>query len=99
MVTCGLLVRLDAQPGKEEEVAAFLAGALPLAQAETGTTAWFALRLGPASFAIFDAFEDEAGRDAHLGGAIAGALLAQAPDLLVGGVPPIERADVLAAKL
>ena len=75
-----------------------IAGALPLAQQEAGTTAWFALRLGPSTFGIFDVFPDEAGRNAHLGGPIAAALMAKAPELLATP-PAIEKVDVLAAKL
>jgi quinol monooxygenase YgiN len=66
MVAVGLYVALQAKPGKEEEVATFLRGALPLVQQEGQTTAWFAMRNGPSGFAIFDAFGDEAGREAHL---------------------------------
>jgi quinol monooxygenase YgiN len=98
MLTVGLFARLEAKPGKEEEVAAFLKQALQLANQETTTPLWFALRLGPATFAIFDAFRDEAGRRAHLDGPIARALMAQAPTLLASP-PAIERADVLGAKL
>ena len=98
MVKLGILARLVAKPGKEEEVARFLAGALPLAQKETKTTAWFAVRLGPREFAIFDVFPDEAGRRAHLDGPIAGALMAKAGELLAEP-PQIGQADVLAAKL
>jgi quinol monooxygenase YgiN len=94
----GLFVRLEARPGKEAEVAAFLAGALPLAQDEASTTVWFAVRLGPTTFAIFDAFADDAGRQAHLGGRIAGALMAKAGELLATP-PSIEKYDVLAVKL
>jgi quinol monooxygenase YgiN len=98
MVHVGLLVRLEAKPGKEAEVAALLESALPLANAESATTVWFALRLGPTTFAIFDAFPDDAGRKAHLAGPIAAALMAKAPELLAHP-PTIEAADVLAAKL
>jgi quinol monooxygenase YgiN len=98
MVKVGLLVRLVAKPGKEETVAEFLAGALPLAEAEAGTVTWFAIRLSDAEFGIFDAFPDDAGRKAHLNGPIAAALMANAAELLA--VPPvIEQVDVLAAKL
>ncbi len=93
-----LFVRLEAKPGKEAEVARFLAGAVPLVQAETGTTAWFALRFGQADFAICDAFPDEAGRAAHLAGQVAAALMAKAPELLAKA-PRIEKAEVLADKL
>jgi len=98
VVTVALLVRLEAKAGKEKDVEAFLRGGLPLAQAEPATTAWFAIRLGPSTFGIFDAFPDEAGRAAHLNGPIAAALMAKAGDLL-SKPPVIERVDVLAAKL
>ncbi|GAB7546496.1 MULTISPECIES: putative quinol monooxygenase [unclassified Cupriavidus] len=98
MVKFALWVPLHAKPGKEKEVEAFLLGGLPLVQAEAGTTAWFALRLGPSMFGIFDAFADEAGRDAHLSGKVAEALMAKAPDLFAKP-PSIEKLDVLAAKL
>jgi quinol monooxygenase YgiN len=98
MLTVGLFARLEAKPGKEEEVAAFLEQGLQLANRETTTPLWFALRLGPATFAIFDAFRDEAGRKAHLEGPIARALMAQASTLLAAP-PVIERVDVLGAKL
>jgi len=98
MLTRSLLVRLEAKPGKEEAVAAFLDQGLQLASAETTTPLWFALRLGERTFAIFDSFRDEDGRQAHLDGPIAKALMAQAPDLFA--VPPvIERLEVLGAKL
>ena len=98
MPTLGLFVRLEAKPGKERELAAFLNQGLQLANQETTTPVWFALQLGPATFAIFDAFRDESGRQNHLNGPIAKALMAQAPNLLA--TPPvIERVDVLGAKL
>jgi quinol monooxygenase YgiN len=93
-----LFVRLEAKPGKEEEVAAFLMQGLQMANKEATAELWFALRLGPSTFAIFDAFPDESGRQAHLNGPIAKALMANAPNLLA--VPPsIEKADILGAKL
>ena len=98
MLKTALFVRLDAKPGKENELAAFLNQGLQLANQETTTPLWFALRLGPATFAIFDAFRDEAGRQAHLNGPIAKALMAQAPNLLAKS-PVIERVDVLGAKV
>ena len=98
MVHVGLLARLEAKPGKEAEVANLLTGALALANAETATTVWFALRMGPTTFGIFDAFADETGRKAHLSGQIAAALMAQAPELL-SKAPIIENVDVLAAKM
>ena len=98
MVKLALFVRLEAKPGKEAAVADFLAGALPLANAEAGTTAWFALQFGPSTFGVFDAFQDEAGRQAHLTGPIAKALMVNAAALL-SEAPTIERVDLLAAKL
>ena len=98
MVKLALLARMEAKPGKEEEVAEFLRGALPLAQAESATTAWFALRIGKSTFGIFDAFADEAGRQSHLSGPIAAALMAKAAELL-SAPPVIEKVDLLAAKL
>ena len=98
MVTVGLLVRLVVKPGKEAEVTSFLEGGLALVQEEPATIAWFAVRLGPSEFGIFDAFPDDAGRQAHLGGQVAAALMAQAPELLAQP-PVIEPVDVLAAKL
>ena len=97
-VSTALVVRLVAKPGKEEDLAAFLKQGLQMANQEATTPVWFALRLAPATFAIFDAFKDETGRQNHLNGPIAQALMAQAPNLLA--VPPvIERLDVLGAKL
>jgi quinol monooxygenase YgiN len=98
MVKVGLLARLVAKPGKEEEVAAFLSGALPLAQAEAYTVVWFAIRLSKNEFGIFDAFADETGRKSHLNGPIAAALMAKAGDLFAEP-PKIDPVDVLAAKL
>ena len=98
MLTLSLFVRLEAKPGKEQEVAAFLMQGLAMANQETTTPLWFALRLGPSTFAIFDAFHDEAGRQVHLTGPIAQALMANAPHLLA--TPPvIERIEVLGVKL
>jgi quinol monooxygenase YgiN len=98
MVAVGLYVALQAMPGKEEDVATFLRGALPLVQQERQTTAWFAMRTGPSGFAIFDAFGDEAGRDAHLAGQVAAALMAHAPEILAQA-PTIEKVEILADKL
>ena len=98
MVKVALFVRLDAKPGKEKEVESFLLSGLPIVQAESATTAWFGLRLGPSTFGIFDAFPDEAGRQAHLTGRVAAALMAKAGELLAKP-PSIEKVDVLAAKL
>jgi len=98
MLTVSLFLRLEAKPGKEAELAAFLMQGLELARQEATTPVWFALRIGPSSFGIFDAFADEAGRRAHLNGPIAQALMAQAPNLLASP-PVIERVEVLGAKL
>src|SRR5690242_13089033 len=98
MVTVALLVRLEAKPGKEADVENFLKGGLPIVQEEPATTAWFAIRMGPSSFGIFDAFPDEAGREAHLSGRVAAALMDKAPDLLAEA-PAIQKIDVLADKL
>ena len=97
-VQVGILATLKAKPGKETEVEEFLKSALPLANQEAGTLVWFALRLGPSTFGIFDAFAGEPGRDAHLSGPIAAALMAKWKDLLAEP-PKIEKIDVLAAKL
>ena len=98
MVKTALLVRLEAKPGKEAEVEDFLRAGLPLVQEEPATIAWFGIRLGPSTFGIFDAFPDESGRQAHLSGKVAAALMAKAPELLAKP-PEIEKVDVLAAKI
>ena len=96
-VNVGLLVRLEAKPGKEAEVAEFLKGALPIVQEEPGTVTWYAIRIGQSTFGIFDTFGSESGRDAHLAGRVAAALMAKAPDLLASA-PVIEKIDILAFK-
>jgi quinol monooxygenase YgiN len=98
MTAVSLYVGLKAKPGKEEEVAAFLAGAQSLVAAEPGTIAWFAVRYDKDTFAIFDAFDNEAGREAHLTGQVAAALMAHAGELLAAA-PQIRKADVLADKV
>ena len=98
MISLGLFVRLEAKPGKEKEVAAFLKQGLQMANQEPTTELWFALRLGPSTFGIFDAFADEPGRQTHLNGPIAKALMANAPDLLAAPLS-IEKAEILGAKL
>lgn len=98
MVNVALFVRLEAKPGKEKEVESFLLGGLPIVEEEPATTAWFAIRLGPSTFGIFDAFPDEAGRQAHLSGKVAAALMVKAAELFAEP-PSIEKVDVLAAKL
>ena len=98
MVNVALMVRVEAKPGKELDVESFLRDQLAFAQGEPNTTAWFAMRLGPRTFAIFDAFPDESGRQAHLTGQIAEELNAVAPELFEKG-PIIEKIDVIAAKV
>ncbi len=98
MFAFSLFARLEAKPGKEKEVAKFLEQGGELARQEETTPLWFALRLGPTTFAIFDAFRDNAGVERHLTGPIAQALMAKAPELFVSP-PVIERADVLTAKV
>jgi quinol monooxygenase YgiN len=98
MVKVALFVRLEARPGKEAEVETFLRGGLPIVEEEPATIAWFAIRMGPTTFGIFDAFPDDAGRQAHLAGRVAAALMAKASALLAEP-PAIENVEVLAAKL
>jgi quinol monooxygenase YgiN len=98
MVTVGILATLTAKPGKEDELAQFLTDALPLAQAEAQTTAWFAVKIDESTFGIFDVFPSQDGRQAHLDGPIAAALLGRADELLAEA-PAIKPIDVLAAKL
>lgn len=97
MVDFGLLVRLESKPGKEAQVEAFLRSGLAVVKDEPATVSWFALRLGPSTFGIFDVFVDEDGRQAHLSGRLAAALMAEAPKLLARA-PAIENVDVLAVK-
>lgn len=98
MPKVALFVRLEAKEGKESDVIRFLEKGLELAHQEVTTPLWFSLRLGPSTFAVFDAFKDDAGRQKHLEGAIAKALMAMAPGLLATA-PAIERIDVLGAKI
>ena len=98
MVKVALFVRLEAKPGKEKEVENFLVSGLPIVNEEPDTTAWFGIRLGPSTFGIFDAFPDEAGRQAHLSGKVAAALMEKAGELFSEPLS-IENVDVLAAKL
>jgi quinol monooxygenase YgiN len=97
MDSFALLALLEAKPGKEKEVEEFLKSAHPMAEQEPGTTTWYAVKLGPARFGIFDTFRDEAGRDAHLSGKIAEALMANAGELLAKA-PQIEKLEILASK-
>ena len=97
MVKYALLARVEAKPGKEEAVEQFLKSALPLAEEEKDTISWYALKIGPSTFGIFDTFNDEGGREAHLKGKIAAALMQHADELLA--TPPvIEKVELLAVK-
>jgi len=97
METLAILALLETKPGKEQEAEDFLKSALPLAQAETGTAKWYALKLSPSKFGIFDTFAEEAGREAHLTGDIAKALFAKAEDLFAKP-PEIYKPEILAVK-
>ena len=94
----GILATLQSRPGKEAEVEQFLESARPLVEAETGTTAWFAFKIGSATFGIFDTFKDDEGRNAHVTGEVAKALFARAEELFVSQ-PQIQMVDILAEKL
>jgi len=97
-IRVGLYVRLKAKPGQEAAVATFLKNALPIVEREPATLTWYALRLGPTTFGIYDTFPDDQGREAHLAGQVAAALMQKAPELLASP-PVIQKIDVLAAKL
>jgi quinol monooxygenase YgiN len=97
MIKVALLVRLEAKSGKESAVYEFLRGGLALVQQEPATSTWYAIKLGPSTYGIFDTFPDDAGRQAHLTGRVAAALMAKAPELLAQP-PAIEKAEVLATK-
>jgi quinol monooxygenase YgiN len=98
MVKVGLLVKLEAKPGKEADVENFLRSGLPIVMDEPATTTWYAIKLGPSTYGIFDTFPDDAGRQAHLSGRVAAALMANA-EALLSEPPKIEMVDVLAVKL
>jgi len=98
MVKLALLVRLEAKPGKEADVESFLRGGLALVEQEPGTTTWYGIKLGPSTYGIFDTFADDAGRQAHLSGKVAAALMAKASELFAKP-PAIEKVEILAAKL
>ncbi len=97
-VKVALWVELNAKPGKESDVEQFLRGGLDIVQSEPATVTWYALRLGPSRFGIFDTFADDAGRQAHLNGRVAASLMAKAGELL-SEPPKIHRVDVMAAKV
>jgi quinol monooxygenase YgiN len=98
MSKLAIYVKMEAKPGKEKDVAQFLQSAVPLVQEEEGTIAWFAIQMGHSTFGIFDTFNDEAGRQAHLSGKVAAALMNKAPELFAK-TPEISKVDVLASKL
>jgi len=100
MTKFALYVPLQAKPGKEKEIADFLRSAVPLVNAEPGTVSWYAIQEGPSSFAIFDTFDTEAGRDAHLNGKVAAALMekVKAGDVFAK-TPEIYKLEILANKL
>jgi quinol monooxygenase YgiN len=95
--TVGLLLTVEAKPGKEDEVATLFAGAVSIVENEPATVAWFAIRLGPTTFGVFDAFPDDDGRQAHLNGQVPDALRDNAD--LFASAPEIRTVDVLADKL
>ena len=98
MVKVALFVKREAKPGKEAAVENFLKNGLPVVMEVPATITWYGIKLGPSTFGIFDTFPDDAGRQAHLTGRVAAALMANAAELLA--VPPsIEKVDILAAKL
>ena len=97
MLKYALFARLEAKPGKEQEVEKFLKSAQPLAEKEPETITWYAIKMGPSSYGIFDTFADESGRNAHLKGEIAKALFAKAQDLFAKP-PEIKKPEILASK-
>jgi quinol monooxygenase YgiN len=97
MSKLGFLATMVAKPGKADELAAFLSGALPLAQAEGGTVSWYAIKIDDSTYGIFDTFDDEDARQVHINGPIASALMARAEELLAEP-PSIKPVDILAAK-
>ena len=98
MVTLSVFVHMKAKPGKEKEVEEFLKGGLAIVEQEPGTIAWFAIKTGPGIYGIFDVFENEAGREAHLTGRVAAALFAKAPALF-SEAPAVGKPELLAAKV
>jgi quinol monooxygenase YgiN len=97
MEKLAIFAQLEAKPGKEREVEEFLKSALPLVQAEPGTRSWYALKMGPSKFGIFDTFADDSGRNAHLSGEVAKALFAKAEELFAKP-PAIDTPEILAVK-
>lgn len=96
-VTVGLLIRFEALPGREADVESFLDAGLPMVNEEPKTTAWFGIRMGPTTSGIFDVFLDDSGRQAHLSGPVAEALMGNVGEILAE--PNIEQIDVLRSKL
>ncbi len=97
MIKKGLMVRLTPKPGKEKEVEDFLNSGLAIVMEEPGTITWYAVKIGNSEFGIFDTFEKDEGRKAHLSGKLAEALMAKAPELLSKD-PVIEQVDIIASK-
>ena len=97
MIKLAFLARFEAKPGKEQAVAEFLQMALDMAKKESTTINWYAIRLSPTTFGVFDTFNDENGRERHLNGPIGQALMAKAPELF-SSPPSIEPVEVLGAK-
>ena len=97
MSKLAIWAQLEAKPGKEKEVEAFLKSAQPLAVKEGATLSWYAIKMGPGKYGIFDTFNDENGRNAHLNGEIAKALFAKA-DQLLAQAPKIDKPEILASK-
>ena len=98
MTNLALYVKLEAKEGKEEDVESFLRSGLSIVENEPATISWYALRMGPSTFGIFDTFPDEEGRQAHLSGDVAKALMAKASELL-SELPSIQKVEILAAKM
>ncbi|MBS0289779.1 MAG: antibiotic biosynthesis monooxygenase [Proteobacteria bacterium] len=97
MVKVGLLVRLEAKPGKEQEVEEFIQAGLALVEEEPKTVNWYGIKIGATTYGIFDTFNDDSGKEAHLTGKVAKALFEKAPDLFKEP-PHVEAVDILAAK-
>jgi quinol monooxygenase YgiN len=97
MSKLAIWAQLEAKPGKEKEVEDFLKSAQPLAEREAGTITWYAIKMGPGKYGIFDTFADENGRNAHLNGEIAKALFAKAKDLF-SQPPKVDKPEILASK-
>ena len=97
MIVCGLIVRLEAKPGKEQALEDFLSAGLELTNHEATTPIWFALKLSPTTFGIFDAFASDEHRQAHLAGNMANQLMSRVDELLASP-PSVETVDVIAMK-